>query len=90
MFRGLLTLAQCIALDEQGECPASPLAEWLIGGDWSLRAVRSMVPAFADGSRIRLRPVYPNQVWSFDCVEEHTHDGRRSRLMTLIDEFSRR
>ncbi len=43
-----------------------------------------------DGSCIRLRPAYPNQVWSFDFVEARTNDGRRLRLMTLIDEFSRK
>lgn len=44
----------------------------------------------ADGSCIRLRPEYPNHVWSFDFVEAQTHDGRRIRLMTLIDEFTRK
>ncbi len=43
-----------------------------------------------DGSCIRLRPAYQNHVWSFDFVETRTNDGRRLRLMTLIDEFSRR
>ena len=43
-----------------------------------------------DGSCLRLRPAYPNHVWSFDFVEARTNDGRRLRLMTLIDEFSRR
>jgi putative transposase len=43
-----------------------------------------------DGSCIRLRPEYPDHVWSFDFVEARTNDGRRLRLMTLIDEFSRR
>jgi putative transposase len=43
-----------------------------------------------DGSSIRLRPEYPNHVWSFDFVETQTHDGRRIRLMTLIDEFTRK
>ena len=37
-----------------------------------------------DGSCIRLRPEYPNHVWSFDFVEAQTHDGRRIRLMMLI------
>ena len=36
------------------------------------------------------RPEYPNHVWSFDFVETQTHDGRRIRLMTLIDEFTRK
>ena len=43
-----------------------------------------------DGSCIRLRPEYPNHVWSFDFVETQTNDGRRIRLMTLIDEFTRK
>jgi hypothetical protein len=28
-------------------------------------------------------------VWSYDFVEVQTHDGRKLRLMTLIDEFTR-
>jgi transposase InsO family protein len=43
-----------------------------------------------DGSCIRLRPEYPNHVWSFDFVEVQTHDGRRLRLMSLLDEFTRK
>ena len=45
---------------------------------------------FNDGSCSRLRPEYPNHVWSFDFVETRTHDGRCIRLMTLIDEFTRK
>ena len=42
----------------------------------------------ADGSCIRLRPEYPNHVWSYDFVEDRTHDGRKIRLLNVIDEFS--
>ena len=42
-----------------------------------------------DGSCIRLRPEHRNHVWSYDFVEAQTHDGRKFRLMTLIDEFTR-
>ena len=42
-----------------------------------------------DGSCIRLRPERRNDVWSYDFVEAQTHDGRKVRLMTLIDEFTR-
>jgi transposase InsO family protein len=42
-----------------------------------------------DGSCIRLRPTHRNHVWSYDFVEAQTHDGRRIRLMTLIDEYTR-
>jgi putative transposase len=43
-----------------------------------------------DGSCIRLRPEYPNHVWSYDFVFTRTHDGRAIKLMTVIDEFTRR
>ena len=42
----------------------------------------------ADGSCIRLRPEYPNHVWSYDFVEDRTHDGRKLRLLNVIDEFT--
>jgi putative transposase len=41
-----------------------------------------------DGSCIRLRPEYPNQVWSYDFVEDRTHDGRKFRMLNVIDEFT--
>jgi putative transposase len=42
-----------------------------------------------DGSCIRLRPEYPNHVWSYDFVEDRTHDGRKFRMLNVIDEFTR-
>jgi putative transposase len=42
-----------------------------------------------DGSCIRLRPEHLNHVWSYDFVEARTHDGRRFRMLNVIDEFSR-
>jgi transposase InsO family protein len=42
-----------------------------------------------DGSCIRLRPLYPNHVWSYDFVQERTHNGRAFRILTIIDEYSR-
>ena len=38
--------------------------------------------------RLRLRAEYPNQVWSYDFVEDRTHDGRKYRMLNLIDEFT--
>ena len=43
----------------------------------------------ADGSCIRLRPEHRNPVWSYDFVEDRTHDGRRFRMLNIIDEYSR-
>jgi len=43
----------------------------------------------ADGSCVRLRPEYRDHVWSYDFVQERTHDGRALKLLTVIDEYSR-
>ena len=42
-----------------------------------------------DGSCIRLRPERPNHVWSYDFVEDVIHNGRKYRMLNIIDEFSR-
>jgi putative transposase len=41
-----------------------------------------------DGSCIRLRAERPNHVWSYDFVEDRTHDGRKYRMLNVIDEFT--
>jgi transposase InsO family protein len=43
----------------------------------------------ADGSCVRLRPEHPNHVWSYDFVEDRTHDGRKYRMLNVVDEFTR-
>ena len=42
-----------------------------------------------DGSCVRLQPEHPNHVWSYDFVEDRTHDGRKYRMLNIIDEFTR-
>lgn len=42
-----------------------------------------------DGSCIRLRPEHPNHVWSYDFVEDRTYNGRKFRMLNIIDEFTR-
>jgi transposase InsO family protein len=42
----------------------------------------------SDGSCIRLRAERPNHVWSYDFVEDRTHDGRKYRMLNVIDEFT--
>ena len=42
-----------------------------------------------DGSCIRKRPEYRNHVWAYDFVMDRTHDGRRFRMLTVLDEYSR-
>jgi putative transposase len=76
-------------------------ADWHVGTDrvqriWrreGLKVPRKQRPRgrlwLNDGSCVRLRPERRNHVWSYDFVEAQTHDGRKVRLMTLIDEFTR-
>jgi len=35
------------------------------------------------------RPERPNHVWSYDFMQDRTEDGRRFRMLTVIDEFTR-
>jgi transposase InsO family protein len=42
-----------------------------------------------DGSCIRLRPEYTNHVWSYDIVDDKLSNGRRYRMLTVMDEYSR-
>jgi len=42
-----------------------------------------------DGSIIRLRAQHPDHVWSYDFIMHHTADGRKFRMLTVIDEFTR-
>ena len=39
-----------------------------------------------DGSCIRLRPERPDHVWAYDFVEDRTHDGRKIRMLNIVDE----
>jgi len=43
-----------------------------------------------DGSCIRLRPLYKNHVWSYDFVYDRLFNGKRIRMLTVIDEYSRK
>ena len=41
-----------------------------------------------DGSCIRLRPTHRGHVWSYDFVEDRTHEGRKDRMLNVIDGFT--
>ena len=42
-----------------------------------------------DGSVIRLRLKHPNHVWSVDFVHDKLSSGRRYKMLTVIDEYTR-
>ena len=42
-----------------------------------------------DASIIRLRPLYPNHVWSIDFVHDKLSNGRSYKMLTVLDEYTR-
>ena len=42
-----------------------------------------------DGSCIRLRPQHKDHVWSYDFVQDRTHDNKVFRMLCVIDEYTR-
>ena len=42
-----------------------------------------------NGSIVRLRPLFPKHVWSYDFMQAHTHNGVPFRILNVIDEFTR-
>jgi putative transposase len=42
-----------------------------------------------EASCVRLRPERANHVWAYDFVEGRTHDGRKIRMLNIVDEFTR-
>ena len=42
-----------------------------------------------DGSCVRLRPERENHVWAYDFVHIRSWDGRATRLLTGVDEYTR-
>ena len=41
------------------------------------------------GAGVPCRAEYPNQVWAYDFVEDRTEPGRKLRILTVVDEFTR-
>ena len=75
------------------------LAGWSTTSEWSGSGEREglKVPKkqpkrgrlwLTDGSCLRLRPEHRNHVWSYDFVEDRTHDGRKYRMLNVLDEFT--
>ena len=42
-----------------------------------------------ENSCMRLRPEYPNHVWSYDFVFERTHEGKQFKILNIIDEYTK-
>ena len=42
-----------------------------------------------DGSIVRLKPEFPKHVWSYDFMQDRTHNGVPFRILNVIDEYTR-
>lgn len=46
-------------------------------------------PWLSDSSCVGLQPAYWDHAWSYDFVADRTHNGRKIRMLNVIDEFTR-
>jgi len=42
-----------------------------------------------DGSIVRLKPEFPKHVWSYDFMQDRTHNGVPYRILNVIDVYTR-
>ena len=42
-----------------------------------------------DGSVVRLKPLFPQHVWSYDFMQARTHNGVPFRILNVLDEYTR-
>jgi putative transposase len=61
---------------------------WQLAG-LQVPARRKRRPRPAEPKRAPLQAEYPNHVWTYDFMEDATADGRKLRLLTVVDEFTR-
>lgn len=83
-------LIQCVLLDDHARPPSASLRP----RNTKSRTVPTKQPKRSrlwlnDASCVRLRPEHANHVWSYDFVEDRTHDGRKIRMLNVIDELTR-
>ena len=62
---------------------------WTREGEGSCQQAKRGRLWLNDGSCISKCPEYKNHVWAYDFVMDCTHEGKRFRMLTVIDKFSR-
>ncbi len=41
------------------------------------------------GGSVPLKAEYPNHVWTYDFMQDQTSDGRKLKILTIVDEYTR-
>ena len=54
-----------------------------------MRQRKRRAVGWKEGSRVRRQAEHPNHVWSYDFVMDQTTDGRRLKILPIVDEFTR-
>jgi len=63
---------------------------WREEGLWVPRRKRKKTRlGCSENGILRMRATEPNHVWTYDFVMDRTYDGRRLKLLTVVDEFTR-
>lgn len=50
---------------------------------------RRLAPGMSENGCARKRAERPDHVWSYDFAMDHTEDGRRLKVMPIVDEYTR-
>ena len=71
-----------------------PRARMAAAGGGTKEWRSTVLPRYArmwlnDGSCVRLRPEKPNHAWGYHLVKDRTQDGRKLRMLDVVDEFTR-
>ena len=85
VYRRITALLRTEGWHERQAGPAHLAAGGAEGPGWTQKQPKRGRLWLNDGSCIRLRPSWPNHVWSYDFVMDRTHDGRKFRMLTVID-----
>lgn len=53
------------------------------------RRIRKRKPRGQQAGSVPLHAEYPNHVWTYDFMADTTRDGRKLKILTVLDEFTR-
>ena len=71
----------------KGECEES--ASGLEAGGATGASAEGEEPEDGAQGEVALRAERPNQVWTYDFLEDRTEDGKKLRILTVLDEYTR-
>lgn len=80
----------CVLLRREGRCVNLKRVRRLCRKHGLLLKQRRRRKRRGIGLGLPCRAEYPGHVWAYDFVEDRTETGRKLRILTVVDEFTRR